>query len=67
MENLGVFLFLTVHVIQVLLQKGYGIFGGDGLCWDLWEARWLSWGELGMVERGESRCVRVPWTQMHLN
>lgn len=55
------------HVQIVLLQKSYGVFGGDGLRWDLWEARWLRWGELGVIKRGEAGCVRVPWTQMDLN
>lgn len=43
-----------------LLQQNYGVSGGEGLRWDLWEARGLSGGELGMIKGGEAGCVRVP-------
>lgn len=38
----------------------------DGLSQDWWQAWRLDWGELCVVERGEARGVRIPWTHVDL-
>lgn len=52
--------------VCVSLQKNGGIAGCNGLCWDLWQAGRLNWGELAVVKGWKAWAVGVSLSQVDL-